>query len=204
MPFKNKSYQLLILLMTIWGLSYQKTLAQTEAIGGLNYSYALNDNVLPNQEAIITPTFGILTSFQLKDSSVHYLKTGIIFTVAGYNQTFEDNTYSKRFRYLALPLMYKVQLTKAFSIEAGAQFRMMVFREDEYEYNYKREDIAAVFGFNVFEGNVISVFANASYGLLPLVSYQRIDELGNFNGKFEDLHNTMASVGIKIKISGND
>jgi hypothetical protein len=37
-----------------------------------------------------------------------------------------------------------------------------------------------------------------------MVSYQRIDEIGNFNGKIEDIHNTMVSLGIKFKLSGND
>jgi hypothetical protein len=81
---------------------------------------------------------------------------------------------------------------------------MMVLREEEYKYNYRREDIAAVFGFNLFEGNMLSIYVNASYGILPMVSYQRIDEIGNFNGKIEDIHNTMVSLGIKFKLSGND
>lgn len=204
MPLKNKNFQYLILLVALWFLGHQKGFSQVEAVAGLNYSYAMNDGVLPNQKAIVTPTIGLLTSFQLKDSSIQHLKTGVLFIVAGYNQDFEETTYSKRFKYLALPLLYKLQLTDAFSVEAGAQFRMMVLREEEYKYNYRREDIAAVFGFNLFEGNMLSIYANASYGILPIVSYQRIDEIGNFNGKIEDVHNTMVSLGIKFKLSGND
>jgi len=204
MPFKNKSFRYIILLVALWFLAQQKAFAQIEAVAGLNYSYAMNDGVLPNQEAIVTPMFGLLKSFQLEDSSIHHLKTGILFIISGYNQDFEETTYSKRFKYLALPLLYKLQLTNAFSVEAGAQFRMMILREEEYKYNYRREDIAAVFGFNLFEGNMLSIYANASYGILPMVSYQRVDEIGNFNGKIEDVHNTMVSLGIKFKLSGND
>jgi len=114
---------ILLLIQLLFAFSAKSQLSLR--LGG-NYVNVFNNDRIPNQEAIVTTTFGFLSSFNLKDSSIHYIKIGMLIVSSGYDQTFNEKTYEQRYGYFAFPFYYNLRPISNFSVDIGVQLRFLV------------------------------------------------------------------------------
>jgi len=195
-----------ILILTQLLFVYSAKSQLSLRLGG-NYATIFNQDRIPNQRAIATSTFGMLMKFPVKDSSRHHIKIGLLKVTSGYKQFFEEETYEQRFHYAALPVYYNLQLYPNFSLDFGVQLRIMtrpLFKRDNNIDNYRKADLATVFGLNFLDEKRLSIYVNASYGLIPMLRYEEIDAVGNFGDTFNDLHAFLISAGLNFRLSKYD
>ena len=176
--------------------------AQVTFIGGLNYSYLRNNNLLENQKPILSYHFGgSVRYYPLKRYPKISLQNELIFNTKGYRQ-YLDREYTFRFNYISLPILINYALTEDVSVHTGVEFSGVVSSNiKRYRETYNEPDIGIVLGFSCFERSEISFFSRMTYGLLPILDYDAMDRVGNFTGKIHDLKNMCLSVGMKIKMS---
>jgi hypothetical protein len=120
----------------------------------------------------------------------------------GYRQTLDEKSYSFEFNYLSLPVLMNYSLSERISINSGLEFDKLFstnIRQGMKTYN--RFDVGIVAGINCHLSGRFSLYSRFAYGLVPLLDYYEIDELGNFKKELHDLKNRSLTVGIKFNLS---
>lgn len=164
----------LLLLLT---LSFT-TKAQLGWSSGISISNVRHNDLLSNVHPIVTGFMGL--SYQYRpfkfNNPVSFIAE-FLYSAKGYKQTFEKD-YLSYFHYFALPVLINFDLTNRFSAHTGVEFSGLIGTSNkENEDLYEQLDLGlnAGIGFMIYKN--IQLFARYNYGLLPILNYQKIDEV---------------------------
>lgn len=196
-----KNYLFLSILLLAVFLFTEKANAQVAIIGGGNLSTVRNDIALQNKESILGYHFGFqLQYYPVKSIEKWSVINEFIFTRKGYLQQFEKD-YDFHFNYLAMPVLVNYSPTPFLSVQGGVEFSKMISTNIKQGLKtYNTFDVGLAFGITAFDNKRVSLYSRATYGLLPMLDYVEMDEMGNFVGDIKDIHNVYYSVGIRIKL----
>ncbi|WP_423130026.1 outer membrane beta-barrel protein [Gaoshiqia sp. Z1-71] len=178
-----------------------KSHAQLAIVAGGNYATIRNNIPLENKKPITTYHYGLSVQYYpVKKLEKFSVINEIIFNQKGYQQDFEKN-YLFRFSYLSLPVLINFAPLSFFSVQAGAELsKLMGTSVEQGKKTYNNFDAGLVFGFSCFDSRKLSFYSRMTYGIVPMLDYYSIDEIGNFTGEIRDLKNICLSVGIKFKL----
>ena len=179
-----------------------KSEAQIAVIGGGNLSTVRSEVTLENKEPIFGYHFGYqLQYFPVKSLEKWSVINELIFSRKGYVQQFEED-YDFHFNYLALPVLINYSPISFLSVQGGVEFSKMISTNIKQGLKtYNTFDIGLAFGVTAFDNKWVSIYSRATYGLLPMLDYVGMDEMGNFTGDINDIHNLCYSLGIRVKLS---
>ena len=191
----------IIIIIGLTLLSSVKSEAQIAVYGGANYCTIRNDINLKNIKPILASNLGLSIQYHpFKGIEKLSLINEVCFSRKGYDQDL-GAVYSFRFNYIAFPVLLDYRPAKLFSVQAGIELSSLLstsIRQGTKTYN--NFDTGLVLGLNFNKGQILSFYVRGVYGLLPMLDYYAIDELGNFTGRIHDLKNICFSVGIKINL----
>jgi hypothetical protein len=198
--FKIQFIQTLIVISFPF-IAFDKLIAQIAVMGGANYCDVRDNNLLENQKAIVRYQFGISFLYHpFKNMHSISIQNELLLNKKGYQQNLDKN-YRFHFNYFSLPVLLNYAPVKNFSINSGVEFSgLFSTNVRQGTKTYHRFDTGLILGFTCLNSKIISFYARATYGLIPLLNYNSFDKLGNFTGEIHDLRNTCFSIGIKIKI----
>jgi hypothetical protein len=175
--------------------------AQIAIFSGGNYSNIRENIPLENKKPTIGYNLGV--SFQyypFKKFQKISLLNELQLVQKGYQQDFPEN-YSFIFDYLSFPVLMNYSLSRQISIQAGVELSTLISTNIEQGIKtYNNFDMGLVMGINLFNSKRISGYSRFTYGLIPMLDYYEIDELGNFKNEIHDFKNICLSVGIKVNI----
>lgn len=196
--------RLIFQIITITSLIFfchEKSKAQIALVAGGNYSNIRSNLSLENKKPIIGYNFGVSVQYHpfRKFQKISMLNE-LEFVQKGYQQDFAEN-YSFRFNYLSLPILINYSLSTQISIQAGVELSTLISTNIEQGIKtYNNFDTGLALGINCFGDKRISCYSRLTYGLLPMLDYYEIDELGNFKNEIHDLKNVCLSIGIKVNL----
>ncbi len=201
----NINYSRLIFqVIAISGLAFfcnEKVKAQFALVAEGNYSSVRENIALQNKKPIFG--YGLGASMQyypFKKLQKFSIVNEIKFVKKGYQQKLEEN-FSFKFSYLAMPILVNYSLSEQIAIQSGIELSKLIDTNiKQGTKTYNRFDLGLVAGMSFFNNRRISGYSRLTYGLLPMLDYYRIDELGNFENEIHDLKNISFSVGIKITL----
>lgn len=182
-------------------LCHEKSEAQISYVVGGNYSTIRSNISLENKKPIFGYNFGVSAQYYpfSKFQKISLLN-GLEFIQKGYQQDFEKN-YSFKYNYLSLPVLINYSLSNQISIQTGVELSTLISTNIEQgTKTYNNFDTGLVLGINCFGNKRISCYSRFTYGLVPILDYYEIDELGNFIKEIHDLKNICLSIGIKINL----
>jgi hypothetical protein len=200
---KNRSRLIfqVVAIISFTFFCHDKLNAQIAFVAGGNYSNIRENIPLENKKPIIGYNLGV--SFQyypFKKFQKISLINELELVQKGYQQNFAEN-YSFRFNYLSFPVLINYSLSTHMSIQAGLELSTLISTTIVQGIKtYNNFDTGLVLGINFFNSKRINGYSRLTYGLLPLLDYYEIDELGNFNNEIHDLKNICFSVGIKANL----
>jgi len=179
----------------------EKSTAQIAIFAGGNYSNIRSNVTIENKKPIIGYNLGLsLQYYPFKKFQNLSILNELKLTQNGYQQDFEKR-YSFRFNYLSLPVLINYSFSKQISAQAGVELSTLISTNIEQgTKTYNDFDLGLALGVNWFSGRRISCYSRLTYGLLPMLDYYNIDELGNFKNEIHDLKNVSLSVGIKLNL----
>lgn len=198
---RYKVVRLAVLVVILMYISAGKATAQFSVMLGANKSTVLSKIKLENKESISDIHCGL--SFQyypFKNTDDISVINEIQISRRGYRQDLQKK-YDFRFTYFAFPVLLNYSLSERFAVQGGIELSSLIFTNiKQGRDTYNHFDAGLVLGLSCFNNNTISLYTRVIYGMIPMLDYHRIDDLGNFNGKIHDLHNLSLSVGIKINL----
>ncbi len=182
-------------------IGHAKSSAQIAVIAGGNYSNIRSKISLENKEPIIGYNFGSSVQFYpFKKHENISIVNELVFIRKGYQQDFGEN-YSFRFNYISFPVMIDYEISKQISIQSGVELSQLFSTNIEQgNKTYNNFDLGLVLGVNCFFSKRLSCFSRLTYGVLPMLGYYEIDEMGNFMNEIHDLKNICLSIGIKFNM----
>lgn len=190
-----------VIFTSLTCLSHLNSNAQIAIIAGGNYSTIRNNVFLENKEPIVGYHFGL--SFQyypFKHIQNLSILNELYFIQKGYQQDIGRN-YTFKFNYLSLPILLNYPISKQISLQTGIELSKLIATNIEQGLKtYNDFDLGLVLGVNGFQSKRLSCYSRLTYGLLPILDYYEIDELGNFNNEIHDLKNISLSIGIKFNL----
>lgn len=183
-------------------LTHLSSKAQISLMAGGNYSTIRNDVFLENKSPLVGYQLGL--SFQyypFKKIQNLSILNELDFIQKGYQQDIGKN-YTFKFNYLSLPILLNYSISKQISLQTGIELSKLIATNIEQGLKtYNDFDLGLVLGVNGFHRKRLSCYSRLTYGLLPLLDYYEIDELGNFTNEIHDLKNISLSIGIKFNLS---
>jgi len=193
-------FQIVAIISLIF-FCHKKSEAQIAFAVGGNYSNIRSNLSLENKKPIIGYNFGVAVQYYpFKKFQKISMLNELEFVQKGYQQDFTEN-YSFRFNYLSLPILINYSLSTQISIQAGVELSTLISTNIEQgTKTYNNFDTGLALGINCFGDKRISCFSRFTYGLLPMLDYYEIDELGNFKNEIHDLKNICLSIGIKVNL----
>ncbi len=201
---KSKHSQVFVQIVAILGLALfcnEKATAQFSLIAEGNYATIRENTPLVNKKPLLGYSLGAsLQFYPFKKNDKFSIINELRFTRKGYQQEFEE-IHTFKFDYLALPILANYSLSKQISVQTGVELSKLVRTNIEHgTQTYNRFDIGLILGASFFNSHRISGYSRLTYGLLPMLDYYEIDELGNFKNEIHDLKNFCFSVGLKINL----
>ena len=173
--------------------------AQLSFIAGGNYSNVRSNISLENKGPIAGYNFGLSYQYYpFKGFRKISILNELVYNRKGYRQDFEKE-YTSRFNYLSLPVLVNYSLSKDFAIQSGFEMSKLIATNIEQGLDtYNNFDVGLVFGISYLKSKRLSCYSRFTYGLLPMLDYYNIDELGNFKNEIHDVKNVCFSIGIKF------
>ena len=191
----------MVLLISLIFLFATNSSAQIAVFGGPNFCTVRSDVFLKNKEAIIGSNIGVSIQYHpIKRFEKLSLINELSISRKGYDQEL-GGTYSFRFDYFSLPILFNYKLLGPLSFQTGVELSSLIstsIRQGEKTYN--NFDTGLAVGLSFQGGRIVSFYLRGVYGLLPMLDYYAFDELGNFTGEIHDLKNMCLSIGIKINV----
>jgi len=190
-----------MLIISFLGIISVTGSAQISLTGGLNYANVRNNNLLENQSGLMGLQLGAsVRYYPIKQLSWFSIQNEVLLIRKGYTQDL-DKTYYFHFDYLALPILFNLSPVKDFSLHTGVELSELYSTNIKQGLNtYNHFDVGLVLGVSCLDSKGVSLYARATYGLLPMLDYYTIDKLGNFTGEIHDLKNISLSIGLKINL----
>ena len=178
-----------------------KSEAQVSIVYGGNLSTVRNKITLENKESILGYHAGAqIQYYPVKSLKEWSIINEFIFTKKGYKQQFEKDYFS-HFNYLSMPVLINYSPISFLSVQGGVELLELFSTNIKKGLKtYNTFDIGWALGFTAFDNRRIGIYSRATYGLLPMLDYVVIDEMGNFVGEKKDLYNVCYSLGIRIKL----
>ncbi len=192
---------LTVLVFVLVCISTAKAGAQVAIVSGANVSTVRNQITLENKQPIGGYHSGFSVQYYpFKQFQNISIINGVELSRKGYRQDFGEN-YDSKFTYWAFPLLLNYSLSNQFALQAGVELSTLSFTNIEQGLKtYNHFDTGLALGVSCFSNKRVSCYAKCVYGLLPMLDYYEIDELGNFTREIRDLKNLSLSVGIKINL----
>ncbi len=126
----------------------------------------------------------------------------IKFVEKGYRQKFPNQKYTFKFRYFSVPLLLNYPISKKVAMQSGVELGKLVDTNvKQGTKTYNRFDLGVLAGMSFFDKKRVSVYSRISYGLRPMLDYDKMDALGNFTEKIHDLQNISFTIGLKINLN---
>ena len=175
--------------------------AQLAILASGNYCNIKSDISLENKKPLLGYNLGLaIQYYPIKNYTNISIINELNYNTKGYNQDFEKN-YQFKFNYLSFPVLVNYSLSDNIAIHTGIELSTLIATNVEGgKETYENFDLGLVFGFSCFNKKRISCFSRITYGLIPMLNYYEIDDLGNFKGEIHDLKNICLSIGIKFNI----
>lgn len=197
-------YRLIFQVIAFIGLVIScqtKANAQFSLITEGNLSSVRENISIENKEPLLG--YGLGVSFQyypFKKLQKLSIINEIKIKQKGYQQQLEEK-YSFKFKYIAMPILANYSLSEQVAIQSGIELSKLIDTNvKQGTKTYNNFDLGLVAGVSFFNKHRISGYSRLTYGLLPMLDYYNIDELGNFKNEIHDLKNISFSVGIKITL----
>lgn len=173
--------------------------AQVAFMAGMNYSDIRNETFIPGKKGIFGSRLGFSVQYQpFRCAERISVINEFNYEQRGYRQHL-DQTYKRRFDYLTFSVLMDYKLVKSVSLQGGVEFAGLVKSNIKYwDKTYNDFDFGFVFGTEFKIMRKISVAPKLTYGLLPMLDYYDIDEMGTFRKNIHDLRNITWSVGLKF------
>lgn len=197
-----KKHLLRLFLPVIILLTFSQVLnAQLAVMGGVNFSSVKNNNLIQNQESIVSfHAGGSFRYYPFANAPKLSILNEIIYTRKGYDQTL-DRTYEFRFNYISFPMLLNYQMSEDFSLSTGVELSgLLSTNKRQGNLTYNTFDMGLVAGFSCFDSKTFNLYARVSYGIMPMLDYYDFDKLGNFTSEIRDLRNVCFSIGTKINL----
>lgn len=187
-----------LLLLTLHAVTF----AQVYGNFGFQQSFVRND-VLNGA----SPYYSMHTKWGVKmvikgtdDKLFFSPESGII--EKGYTQTLGGEKFRRTFLYWQLSPVIGYVLSPDVSVKAGLDWALLVnVNAKRYYETYQPQDLALTAGLTFFDRKVIGLYFQAAYGMIPVLEYQDIDAMGNFNGNIRDIKHTTFMIGFRLNIS---
>lgn len=191
----------IVAIISLTFFCHDKLNAQIAFVAGGNYSNIRENIPLENKKPIIGYNLGVSVQYYpFKKIQKISLINELELVQKGYQQDFAEN-YSFRFNYLSLPVLINYSLSTEISIQAGMELSTLISTNIEQGIKtYNNFDMGLVLGISFFNSKRIGGYSRLTYGLLPMLDYYEIDELGNFKNEIHDLKNICLSIGIKVNL----
>lgn len=175
--------------------------AQIALLGGTNFCWMRNDNLLPQQEVMVSTHLGIsIQYFPFNNAPEISLENGFLTNTKGYHLDI-DKDYYFRLYYYSFPLLLNYSVSEQVTLSTGLEFNYLKRTNVEQgTKTYNRFDMALVIGVEVFDAQTVNPYFRCSYGFFPVLNYYTFDKLGNLESEFRDLKSLVFSIGIKINL----
>lgn len=199
-PLLSNLFQLLVFIVFAMFFSAESN-AQVAYHGSVSYTNVRSNSSLKNKEPRLGYNLGLaIQYYPIKKFKNISVINELNFNRKGYQQDFEKN-YRFEFYYLSFPVLVNYSLSDNIAVHTGVELSTLVATNVEYgRETYNNFDLGLVFGFSFLTKKRISCYSRLTYGVVPMLDYYEIDELGNFKGKIHDLKNICLSIGIKFNI----
>lgn len=196
---KVKTFGVLLIFLVVFTVRAE---AQLAIHSNLAYSNIRNDISIENKEALLGYNYGIsIQYYPFRNTEKLSLINELNISRKGYRQKFEEE-YEFKFNYLSFPVVLDYSLTDNVSLQTGLEPSWIIDSNvEELKDTYNKFDLALILGASFFNQKRWSLYTRFTYGVLPMLDYQEIDDLGNFKDEVHDLKNISVAIGIKINIS---
>lgn len=179
--------------------SLNTTYAQVKVFTGISYT-GVRNNVLEDEEAIYSWYAGGGISLTPQGWNKFSIGLNGMLSRKGYKQ-YADTWYTFYFHYVSFQPVIEYSPAGLFSLEAGVDVSALVYTNVKSGMaTYNHFDCGLIFGFTVFNNKRIAFYSRFIYGLVPMLTYDKIDAMGNFTGEINDLKNTSLLFGIRVNI----
>lgn len=193
----------LIIVFVLLMSSHNEANAQFAFTGGVNYSFLRTEDIIRNKEKEPITSWNVgayLIWYPISGNDRFSLKNEGYFYTAGYNQQL-DNLYRIRFTYFNASVQANYSLHKFISVQTGIYIGGLVKTTPKNILEtYNEFDFGFVAGISFFENKRVGVFTRFTYGVMPILTYPKMDEFGNFLGEIKGLKNTNLCLGTFINL----
>ncbi len=196
-----KITSLITLVIALLFIGAEKAGAQVAIVSGANLSTVRSRITLENKKPIWGYQGGFSVQYYpFKNFQNISIINGVELSRKGYRQDFEEN-YDSKFWYWTFPILLNYPLSDQFALQAGAELSALSFTNiKQGRETYNHFDTGLALGVSCFNNKRVSCYARCICGLLPMLDYYELDELGNFIREINDLKNLSFSMGIKINL----
>jgi len=176
-------------------------IAQVYVFAGLQQNYIRSEVVVNASPLTSWHVGGGINVFLSADQKKLSFKGELAFVRKGYHQMLANDKMDLHFDYLTYQTTVRFPVVDFFAVEGGVNLGLLVY-SNMYKWikTYNLIDLGFVGGLSFLENKRVGFYGRVVYGVSPLVSYERPDEIGNFHGQFRDLRNTCFMVGIRFKV----
>lgn len=182
-----------------WLGSHSIAHAQVRIFGGVSYTGVRND-VLEHEEAIYAWHTGGGVTITPKNWNKFSIGINTMVSKKGYKQ-YADKWYNFHFYYITCQPVIEYSPVALLSLEAGLDVGGLFYTDVKRGMStYNQFDGGLVFGATVFNDKRIALYTRIVYGLVPMLTYDRMDALGNFTGEINDLKNTSVLFGLRVNV----
>lgn len=173
--------------------------AQVRLFSGASYTGVRND-VLKNEEPIFSWYAGGGVIYTPREWKQFSLGLNGMVSRKGYKQ-YADEWYTFHFDYFSFQPVLTYSPVKLLSFEAGVDLATLINTSvKEGMSTYNQFDCGLIFGFTVFNDKQFALYSQIIYGLTPMLTYNKMDSMGNFTGEINDLKNTSVLFGIRVNV----
>jgi len=139
--------------------------AQIALLGGINFCWMRNNNLLQQQEVLVSPHFGTsIQYYPFKNAPEISLENGFLFNTKGYHLKIDKNYYF-RLRYYSFPFLLNYSITENLKISSGLEFNYLSSTNVEQgTKTYNRFDMALVAGVEGWNTHAVNPYFRCSYG----------------------------------------
>lgn len=198
MPDMKKHFVPKILFLFFLFILSTESYAQLGLTTGINVSDVRHNDLLLNQHSIISGFMG--PSFQyrpLQNFQQFSFIAELLYNAKGYKQTFEKD-YQTYFHYLSLPVLLSYDITNRLSVYGGTELSILAETSSKKSSElYNQFDVGLNVGIGFLAHKNIQLFARYNYGLLPVLDYYKIDEVGDMS-PIKDIRNQNLMIGLKV------
>lgn len=178
---------------------------QLSFYGGANISTVRTEYVLGSIESNPGYQVGCTYVFNRIFKSPVYPYTQFEIIRKGYVQDLHDKAYKVNFSYAIHTLGIVYRPFNFFSVNLGTDFSSL-FKARQYvdadtfriKENFRDFDLGLRGGICFFENKIVNFYASYIHGMVPMLAYTRIDEMGNFTDKIKDIRNVCIQAGLRI------